>query len=331
MPRLFSSGLCCVDSRLAPRRPVGGRWPVVSVALAAVLSSCAASESPPPKEWVSIWAGPEAPEASPYWWPVSDEVSPAALRAALLDPEANETRYREAVRAGVERSSPPDSDTRFVVYVHGSLDPDLMPLWAAYQRLWIRARPGSYFWDPGRPARELRDGLHGAGLSIEGAEAVVAQSQEANREVESLNREAAPRRQRFHTVLRRAQWSLGKTGALRALYLGDDALLALASFTREEEVRQLRAAWETSYRDEAGLRAIESLKARLTAADWEQFKEYLLEEVVPGLSYLDVEERVPEARPFEVLIRLLAALGLLVGTLIALAHLRVRRARAASR
>ena len=133
-----------------------------------------------------------------------------------------------------------------------------------------------------------------------------------------------------HRVRRRAEWILGNRGTLRALYLRDDALIARASFTRAEEVSRLRAVWETSYLDQVGLQAIENLKGRLAAEDWKQFRKYLLDEVVPGLHYLDVEERVPEAQPYAVLIRLLIPFGFLVGAPVVLVYLRIRRKRLAS-
>lgn len=300
---------------------------VVFVAAAATVFLTADSRADTGEEWASWWIGPELPEGSPYWWTASDQVGPGALKATLTDPEANEARYREAVRVGFDRHDPPlvGKDFRLAVYVHGSQTPDLMPLWAAFQSLWTRVSPGPYSWDPDRPSRELRNRLGVAGLSIEGAEAVVSKVEEANQEIETLNREAEPIKQHFYRVMQRAKWFLGESGVQRAIDLGNDALIARASFTGAEEVSRLREVMRTDYPEQVWLQATETLKVRLSNEDWEHFRNYLLDQVVPGHYYSDVEWRVSQAQPLAIFLRLLMALVLLVGTPVTLVYRRMRR------
>jgi len=303
----------------------------VSLAIAATVCLSAASRADTGEEWASDWTGTDLPEGSPFWWTVSGQVGPRELKATLTDPEANEARYREAVRAGFDRSYPRVKDFEWVVYVHGSQTPDLIPLWAAYQMLRGRVRPGPYFWDLDRPSRELRSRLRGAGLSNEGAEAVVAQVEEVNQVTEALNHEAQPLRERFSQVRRRAGWFLGESGVQRAIDLGNDALIARASFTGAEEVGRLREVCETNYTDQVWLQATETLKVRLAAEDWEHFREFLRGQVVPSFVYHDFTGwPVAEAQPIALLIRVLIALGLLLGMPVMLVYLTIRRMRGAS-
>ena len=279
---------------------------VVILAAAGTVFLTEVSRAATDEEWAGYWTGPEQPEASAFWWTASDEVSPRALKETLTDPEANEARCQEAVRAGHEQHdpSPCSTDSRLAVYVHGSQTPDLMPLWFAFQRLEMRVRMTGYSWDPDRPFRILRDRLRGVGVSMEGAEAFAAQVGEVIQEIETLNLEARPLRQRLYRLRRRAKWILGETGVQRAIDLGNDTLIARASLTRAEEVSRLREVDSTDYREQVWLQATETLKARLSTEDWECLRKYLLDQVIPGHYYLDFEWLIPEAQPLIIFLRL---------------------------
>lgn len=66
---------------------------VAPLAIAGLLAACAAPA--PEGEWVSLWREADLPPDSPYWWTVSDTVTPAKLRDNLLDREANAKRFRD--------------------------------------------------------------------------------------------------------------------------------------------------------------------------------------------------------------------------------------------
>lgn len=76
----------------------------------------------------------DAPADSPLWWPVKAQLTPAELRASLLDPEANRARAMELVRRGV-LPRPENLEaalTQIVVAVDRRNTPELWPVYMAF-------------------------------------------------------------------------------------------------------------------------------------------------------------------------------------------------------
>ncbi len=297
-----------------------GATPWLRLALVLVLTTGAATAE---DEWIPNWPGPAPAPDSPYWWSAYPEVSAAALRAELLDREANKRRYQAAKKYHLTVSGniePEEVGLRHLVYVHSAHDPQLIPLWNSFELTAAMAQVGEPPWDPGQRLRALARSLSDAGMSEEGTAAVVEVVRRQQAEEAALDSHADAGIRRLERALWRAGFFLGEREATRAAYLGDEERLARYSFTPIEQIRRdLPILFGHTYA-QAKLDRLVELKERLSDEDWEAFRSRMR---LPLHNYLTVFEwRVPAPQPYFPLTHRLLPLSalLVVGIVLARRH-----------
>jgi hypothetical protein len=212
---------------------------------------------------------------SPYWWTLTDEITPPELMHQLQDPEENRRRYREGMAKGQATWFPEAYLAQHLVSVRTR---ELWPMWEAFDAfsLRFRGRTGGY--------AEAATELAAASISRPGAETILALAHQHLREEDALIAELGPRQHEFAKILTEARKALGERYR-PALETRDIGAFARISGRSEAEISDLMAAWERDPSVEVALRSVQHLKLELSEEDWNRFRGFLLHEVVSEVSY----------------------------------------------
>ena len=219
--------------------------------------------------------------ASPYWWTLSDQVSPAELRRALQEPEAHRERFRNAVRAGKLPGAGEGRADWVRNYVESA---ELVPMWQAFSAYdtWFHISIGYP-----EATRDLRE----YGVSAEGAERIVEEIDVHDRRFAAITAELGDQPRQFAELVARA-------GIVRPDHLDDlppatrDRVVR-ATGVQPERVEHLHSQWKRSPLGEAAIPSLVSLRADLSPADWRAFRTFLLREVAPSLTVLELHDLEP--------------------------------------
>lgn len=224
----------------------------------------------------------DTPASSPLWWTLSDEISPAELRTAFRTPEAHLGRYLAAVDAGVAQRLSKAQAGALKFYYNAELNPELTPMWlalAAFSTWHLvsesdeRAKKAltDFGFDPAPTAAILQVRTLQHERSQEIVQAVAAKSIEFS----AIQRQAIEARggdRRAYDAVVRA----GRSGDIEVLLGSTDR--------SREELRELWGAWKRSPVTETAGELLPELRSRLSPEDWERFRAFLLEAVVPRMS-----------------------------------------------
>lgn len=235
--------------------------------------------------WVPAGAQPmdlDTPARSPLWWTLTDEISPAELRKEFRDPDAHLARYLEAVEAGVPTQPLNDEALTYLsFYYNRSMTPELTPMWLAFD-----AFAGGHVELIGEA--HATDNLAAFGFGPTAIDTILLFGTRLTRETQEIVEEVGPRSVRFSEIQQRAIEARGGdrkayasvTRATEAQEL--DLLLPHAGVPRDE-LADLRAAWRRHPVTETAEKLLPELRQQLTEEDWERFRRFLLEHVVPGM------------------------------------------------
>ena len=236
------------------------------------------SSSPGRGQGDDVYPPPDSPFASvesDYWLPLSDSLTKAQLRDTLNDPAAHRKRYEQGV---IARRIDPVSDPERVSYcVVGALTPQLFRAPEVFEMFTLTAL--------NRPAwpSDVRRQLAAYEMSSEGIDTVVTMTSRNWSEHATLMDELRPQKEEFIEVVREAGERLGP----RAAGVRDVDLLAQASGPPADEVARLLAAFRRDP-EEVSIRNLVLLRGALSAADWQAFRAFLLNEVATTMSALGV-------------------------------------------
>ncbi len=228
---------------------------------------------------------PKIPGSSPLWWTLTDELSPQELRRIYGDPDDSRRRYLLAVERRLVEPVPPERLDKLVFFQNGALSPELLPMWEAFDAYAVRLRHRP-LWDADKAAEELRE----FGLSAAGIEIVVHEAGRFLTEVDALIAEVKDGQQDFVEIMRRAEGTLGEKELERALEARNVASLALAAGETVPETRRLMEQWEIDPAASVAERMLPELKRELGSGDWALLRAYLLEEVSPLSSAIELED-----------------------------------------
>ena len=231
------------------------------------------------------WSQPidlDTPADSPLWWTLTDEISPAELRAALRSDRAHLERYLAAVDAGLASPLTEEQADALSFYYNRRLNPELTPMWFAFDvlasgRLQLRGEEA------------IRQSLAEYGFTKPAIGTIIDAANAQFRDSQQLAKQLAPDTQEFMKIWRLAVERRGgekKAGAEvdRAVKAGKLDILAQATGTPNERLAKLRRAWKRDPLGEATAPILVNLKDTLDDASWDRLRTYLLEVVVPGLS-----------------------------------------------
>lgn len=255
------------------------RWFVASFVL---LLSGLVSVPPAEGQWMKK---PPAAD-SPYWWTLTDAITPAELRAALQSRQRNRQRLEQAIEDGDYPALPESRIQQISLFIDGTRDPDLIPMWDAFAILAIHLEPSE-----GDEEAKLRKGLADYGLSPEAIDAVVAAGYTYPDRRLAVIAEVDREQREFAREVARVEDKLGKKAAAEVIVRQDFDRLARETGMPRGRVADLFETWLRDPRAEASIEGLEGLRALLSPSDWEGLRRYLLETIATGMDYVYFNER----------------------------------------
>lgn len=229
----------------------------------------------------------DTPAVSPLWWTLTDEISPAELRAAFRDPEAHMRRYEEALEAGAISHPLTEEELSLLsFYYNRRTTPELTPLWLAFEEF-----SGGHLGLRG--VRHAERTLSVFGFSQTAIDTILLFAARQRTESLALVEEVGAKSMRFVEIQRRAIRARGgdrRANAIvrRAAEQGVDLLLPHAEVPRSELV-ELRAAWRRLPVSETAEKLLPGLRQQLEEADWQRFRILLLVHVLPGMGEQSID------------------------------------------
>lgn len=233
----------------------------------------------------------DTPEDSPLWWTLTDEITPQELRAIYRDDSAHLVRYQAAVEAGLAVPLNERQKKALKFHYHPTQNPELAPMWSAFS-----AFATAHLEDDGPSITGER--LVPYGISPGGIDAILSVGEEQFQEHLAMVEELEAESQEYLRLYRRlddlarapaevkqahsvpAARHLTPESLLEAVDRDDVALLAAAS--GETPAKVARLLWVAKSNPPAATAGenLVTLRARLTAEDWNAFRRFLLEQVV---------------------------------------------------
>lgn len=224
------------------------------------------------------------PEDPVFWWTLTDELSPEELRAIYEDAELHRVRYRQAAEAGYREPLPEDRLKAITEFVTGSMTPELFPMWLAFDAFSAHFH-GENRWEAFAKAPTQ---LAKYGIDDPAAQSIIDSALRQLDESQALARELASDTLLFVALAREAK--ANKVGARtlnESIARGDPNTIALATGHSPAVVAKLMKTWRREPVRETIVVILPELKSKLSNANWERFRLFLLKEVAPMMSGID--------------------------------------------
>lgn len=229
------------------------------------------------------WTPMPLPPESPYWWTLSDEVTPSQLRRALQDRDANRARARQNLEDGKEHGLVTEEDIhRVSAYLDGGQTPELVPMYIALEAFASRFEHRTN-WEKDGP--EL---LHRYGMSSEGSSRLVAVVHDYREHRDEIIAEVTPSVVDLMRILRPLKLGSEKIDSL--LVAGEMQELSRLTGKDTSQLARLHRQWKREPLVEAALPRLLELRRELAATDWSAFRAFLLHEVAPMIKGIDYQE-----------------------------------------
>lgn len=230
------------------------------------------------------WTDDPPPADSPYWWTLTDDITPEQLRDTLQDREAHVERYYQAVEKEPTYRLPEHLVAHLTIYVKGDLTPELFPLIDTFDAFALRFR--------GRPSwpKHAPEELEEWGISRPGVQTILALAHSHLRRRDQIIDEVKDKQQAFVKILQRADDRLGRKASVAARRARDVEVFARVSGLGRARVAELMEAWLRDPAEEAAIEHIQLVRQELSEKDWELFRSYLYRDVAVLMSIVDYDE-----------------------------------------
>lgn len=223
------------------------------------------------------WDAPHIPTDHPYWWTLTDELSPQELREKLSERHAAVRQQARAQLDDLKRAAGESRTEKQEVqlwFLSGAEDAKLHPMWSAFD-----AFSTSMMGHDEKDEREVE--LREFGLSPFAARQVVDIAAQADEDATELHRENVREAQRLRK-LKQEVISRLPAEQVRQMEANEDvAFLASAAGVPAEELRTLIRRVSRNPGATTAVPALVSLRAAIGEEQWQLFRRYLLEEVAP--------------------------------------------------
>jgi hypothetical protein len=223
------------------------------------------------------WNAPHIPSDHPYWWTLTDELSPQELKERLAERHAAIRREAQSRLQDLKRVAGESSTEEQEVqlwFLSGSEDAKLFPMWSAFE-----AFTSSMVVHDEKDEREVK--LKEFGLSAFAARQVVDFAAQADAESEELYRQAGREAQRLRKLKQEVASRL-PAEQVRQMKVNEDVdFLASAAGVPVEELRTLVRRVHRDPFATTAVPALVALRAAIGEEQWQLFRRYLLEEVAP--------------------------------------------------
>lgn len=218
------------------------------------------------------------PVDSPHWWTLSDSLSPAELRHAILSPSANRERLRKAIDEGRVPAEAEQKLARVELQVDGRVNPELIPMWDAFDAYAMR-------FDYRRDWESITaDQLAEYGLSAQGIQTVIRLAKEHRERLKEIQEQLGPWQRELVEIQLDAQRRIGEERMLAATRSKDFTGLARASSRTPERVKEVYESAQGDPRVIGGLESVVKLHSVLSEDDWDGLRAYLLDQVASLLT-----------------------------------------------
>lgn len=237
---------------------------------------------------------------------MTDDITPSELKQLYTDPALSLQRYDEAVAQGLEESLPQEGHSQsrdgLQFYYNPELTPELEPMWLAFRTFYDthldRSLQGDDYVDA------VPERLREFGVSAAGANTILTAARATETEVEQLMADLGPKQEAMGLLIEevysdpaRAASAPPKKQFYNAVLGRDYKTVSSVVGRPESEIRELvdsHADWGASY--ELIADSLPVLKGRLSDADWQGFRGYLLKVVAAGKgSYAEFDAFYGEA------------------------------------
>ncbi len=224
----------------------------------------------------------DAPASSSHWWTLTEEITPAELKAIHRDVEGHQRRYLEAVALGLERPISDEQLARLCFHIDGNQNPEYFTLWEAFNAFANRFDSVPK-WD-----ESVRSQLTKYGISDRAIERISVLSHAHLYEKERLVAELKDKQLAFAEILRIAQERVGRDLYQEALASNLETITQ-ATGRNAQELTQLHLAWKRRPIAERATANLELLRADVTKEEWDLFRLYLRKEIATRMSALDFD------------------------------------------
>jgi hypothetical protein len=223
------------------------------------------------------WDAPHIPSDHPYWWTLTDELSPQELRKKLSERQTAVRREARAELEKVKRSAGESSTGREEVevwFLRGDEHAELFPAWDAFYSFAVTMVG---FDEKDKREEELKK----FGLSAFASRQIVESAAEVAEEAEEFHREGVREAQRLRKLLDDVAARLPPEQVRQMKAANDVGFLAAATGVEVNEVRKLTLRVQMDSKAAAAVPALVSLRAAIGEEQWKLLRRYLLEEVAP--------------------------------------------------
>jgi len=234
-----------------------------------------------------FWEQTGYPDDSPYWWTLSDDVTPAELRSKA---NAAHSRARELARSA---ASPADREVA-VPILDGSEDPDVFPMWYVFARHALHYGP--------ERADAIKHDLVRAGISSSGTAVILQGLREWWSRKGALHQEVVPAQRRLEELRELTASTRGEEAAQEVWRRNDIQRLARLVDVDVHELHRLASHASRDVAAEAMLPVLRSIHEQITCKDWGLLRGFLRNDAASTitvfgtipLSELSAQEQEPE-------------------------------------
>ncbi len=215
----------------------------------------------------------QEPPNSPYWWTLTDDLSPQDLRRIHRDRRGHIERFQAATAAGLEQPLGIEALEGLSVYYNALQSPELTPMWEA-----LDVFAGDHLEIDG--AEFVTEAMTRHGISATGRELIVEMSKLYILERDGSIGEVRDDTQAFVELQKKVSASHGKGRLKSALANADHQFFAREGGIPESRARQLFEAWKTDPISNTAVGTLTALRDQLTTEDWQGLRRYLLQDIV---------------------------------------------------
>ena len=225
----------------------------------------------------SQWKLKAPPPSSPYWWTLTDDLSPQDLRRILTSRKLHRQRYQEAVEGKAADALSAESLESLYYYINGDFTPELFRMSDAFDSFTRRFEYLDGWLDT------ASETLPRHGVSAAGQSTILSIVEPKNKKQDQLIQDLRESSNKFVELMDKIehQFSLGHLkGVLRTK---DFRQMGQISGLPPGEVERLAQEWQRDPVEEVCGEFLAILKERLSLSDWNAFREYLLKEIAPEM------------------------------------------------
>ncbi len=223
------------------------------------------------------------PENPVFWWSLTDDLSPAELRAIHENDELHQRRYLQAVKAGYRDPLPEERLEAITSFFTGQMTPELFPIWLVFDAYSTHFYGGDRWEAFSKAPTQLAK----YGIENSAVQTIIHATLRQLDESQALVRDLAPDSLLFVALARKAEAKVGATAVKESIERRDGTTIALATGRSPAFVTRIIKNSQREPSRETVAVILPQLKDNLSSDDWDRFRLFLLKEAAPMISTID--------------------------------------------